>query len=344
MFGRSATIDLLIAHKDAKQQDPRSPPESPRSSARQKKTKPLSKAEFGTENLLFASSGIPPLQASELIMLKQSIIQRLGGRRIYIVIDPVSNVIGPLGDPMHDASTLLLSQDQEPTAELRFTLNRMEFSIVPLIFRMVAKYEAFILATRLNEAAGTQLNVVVASKVLTEDVERNLLDDLQQLFKERKLTGAIELMSLQRPGFTQVRNVSLEDEEQIAIDLWDEPEAKKDAAQTEPSEPVETFGAAAPAAFEVSLRGPSSVRLKTIDSRFGPTKCMIKQNTTALYRLRRCVAIAVAPSFFSRPFRVRRPVGVASGSAVVRRLRPVLLASGRLFLFHAPCSGSPVSP
>jgi len=163
LFGNTASIDLLVAHTDAKTQDPRSPPGSPKQGTRHSASMGLNKVEYAMENLLHAHTGIPEIKADELRSLKRAIlaIGKEDERRVFVMMDPVSSVFGPVGEPLHDAKTLLLTQESGGnTVELRFSLNSMEFSILPEVLQTISKQNLNVLSARLNESAVVQLNVL----------------------------------------------------------------------------------------------------------------------------------------------------------------------------------------
>jgi len=203
LFGNTASIDLLVAHKDAKTQDPRSPPGSPKQGTRRSASMGLNKVEYAMENLLHAHTGIPEIKADELRGLKRAIlaIGKEDERRVFVMMDPVSSVFGPVGEPLHDAKTLLVAQESGGnTVELRFSLNSMEFSILPEVLQTISKQNLNILSARLNESAVVQINVVVTSKSLDDHGEQKLLNALEDIVKVRQMAGVIELTNLNKEG------------------------------------------------------------------------------------------------------------------------------------------------
>merc|ERR1711976_286983 len=83
-----------------------------------------SKAEFGMEHLLLGTGQLEDIDPQKLAAMKEK-VQKTFDNRIYIVADPVSYAMGPLGTPNHDAKTLSMAQREEPTVEIRFFLENM---------------------------------------------------------------------------------------------------------------------------------------------------------------------------------------------------------------------------
>merc|ERR1712070_1055213 len=128
LHGKSMLMSFLIANADAKAADPRSPPGSPRSPRTQTINRYQSKAEFGMEHLLLGSVDLPDIEPKMLESLKMR-VDAAFHNRAYVVIDPVSYAMGPLGAPNHDAGTLAAAQDVDSTVEIRFFLESMNYEL-----------------------------------------------------------------------------------------------------------------------------------------------------------------------------------------------------------------------
>jgi hypothetical protein len=201
LHGKSMLMSFLIAHADAKAADPRSPPGSPRSPRTQTINRYQSKAEFGMEHLLLGSVDLPDIEPKMLESLKM----RIDGafhNRAYVVIDPVSYAMGPLGAPNHDAETLAAAQEAEPTVEIRFFLESMNYELFAEALKVLSTRKVTLLSARLDERAFCQINLCVMMGTL-KDKEREIMDLLHSKAEELRCIGYMDKTNLDNPDLKE---------------------------------------------------------------------------------------------------------------------------------------------
>lgn len=197
LHGKSMLMSFLIAHADAKAQDARSPPASPRSPKTQTINRYQSRAEFGMEHLLLGSVGLPEITPQMLEDLKKRIDQKFQNR-LYLVIDPVSYAMGPLGAPNHDAATLAAAQMDEPTVEIRFFLESMNYELFAESLKILSTFKVTLLSARLDERAFCQINLCVMGTTL-KDKQREILSLLHQSAEDLRCIGYMDKTNLESP-------------------------------------------------------------------------------------------------------------------------------------------------
>jgi len=197
LHGKTMLMSMLVAHADAKAADPRSPPGSPRSPRTQTINRYQSKAEFGMEHLLIGSTGLPEIQPVMLKALKRR-VEAAFSNRAYLVIDPVSYAMGPLGAPNHDAATLAAARDDEPIVEIRFFLESMNYELYAEVMKVLSTFKVTLLSARLDERAVCQINICVMGNAL-KDKEKDLLDLLHSKADELGCSGYMDKTNLESP-------------------------------------------------------------------------------------------------------------------------------------------------
>merc|ERR1719329_257491 len=206
LHGKSMLMSFLIAHADAKAADPRSPPGSPKSPRTQMINRYQSKAEFGMEHLLLGSKDLPEIQPKMLENLKMRVEAKFNNR-VYIVIDPVSYAMGPLGAPNHDAGTLATAQEAESTVEIRFFLESMNYDLFAEALKVLSTRKVTLLSARLDERAFCQINLCVMMGGNLKDKEREILDLLHDKAEELRCIGYMDKTNLDSPEEKEERTI-----------------------------------------------------------------------------------------------------------------------------------------
>jgi len=197
LHGKSMLMSFLIAHADAKVADPRSPPGSPRSPRTQTINRYQSKAEFGMEHLLLGADELTEIEPQMLEKLKTRVDEAFHNRA-YVVIDPVSYAMGPLGAPNHDAKTLAAVQVDEPTVEIRFFLESMNYELFAESLKVLSTRKVTLLSARLDERAFCQINLCIMMGTL-KDKERDILDLLHSKAEQLRCVGYMDKTNLESP-------------------------------------------------------------------------------------------------------------------------------------------------
>merc|ERR1712070_221241 len=156
-----------------------------------------SKAEFGMEHLLLGSVGLPEIQPKMLENLRLR-VEGAFPNRAYVVIDPVSYAMGPLGAPNHDAETLAAAQMDDATVEIRFFLESMNYELFAEALKVLSTRKVTFLSARLDERAFCQINLCVMMGTL-KDKEREILDLLHAKAEELRCIGYMDKTNLESP-------------------------------------------------------------------------------------------------------------------------------------------------
>jgi len=159
-----------------------------------------SRAEFGMEHLLLGTGELDDIQPEKLQALKDRVSKAFdSNQRIFIVVDPVTYSMGPLGTPNHDAKTLSMAQRDEPTVEIRFFLENMHYELFEKVLETLARRDVSLLSARLDERAFCQVNVCISSESLTTDLESTIMKELHTQAENLGAVGFMDKTNLEKP-------------------------------------------------------------------------------------------------------------------------------------------------
>eukprot|EP00928_Gymnodinium_smaydae_P016735 TRINITY_DN1632_c0_g1_i1.p1 TRINITY_DN1632_c0_g1~~TRINITY_DN1632_c0_g1_i1.p1 ORF type:complete len:1010 (+),score=215.35 TRINITY_DN1632_c0_g1_i1:322-3030(+) len=215
IHGGAAILTFLIGHLSSlAQQGASYDPENEEVGARRRPSFPSSpnagptKAEHAMDHLLVGSSGLPDIMPEELKELKTRIEEAAAEvGRLHTVVQPLTYQQGPLGEVMHDAKTLMSTQEGDPTCEIRFTVDSAPKEMFPRVMNCLAKPSISLVSARMDEMHGSAINCVISSPELTASLEAQLMDELAELAESFGVTGHIDLANINSPLEKQYRHL-----------------------------------------------------------------------------------------------------------------------------------------
>jgi len=169
----------------------------------------LSKAELSMDHLHIGTSELPDIMPEELVWLKKR-IEAAVDTRARTVVEPMTYTQGPTGEFSHDSKMLMQAQDEVPTCEIRFTLNRVRKALFSKILRCIAGFGMSVVSARLDERAACQINIVVSSPELSAEFEDKLMNELAVLVDGENCKGHVDLANLNAPLEKQYRDIGVE--------------------------------------------------------------------------------------------------------------------------------------
>lgn len=168
----------------------------------------VTKAQMGMEHLHLGTKNLPDITPGELNDMKVRVEKALE-TQICVVVDPLTYGHGPSGELSHDARTLMMALPEYPTAEIRFTMDSIKKDLFARALRVLCKPGIDLVSARVDERAACQINCVISSDTLTQQLEDRIMDELQAVAEGADCCGHIDLTNLDNPSEKIYREVGL---------------------------------------------------------------------------------------------------------------------------------------
>ena len=103
-----------------------------------------------------------------------------------------------MGAPNHDAKTLAAVQIHEPTVEIRFFLESMNYELFAESLKVLSTRNVTLLSARLDERAFCQINLCIMMGTL-KDKEQDIMDLLHSKAEQLRCIGYMDKTNLESP-------------------------------------------------------------------------------------------------------------------------------------------------
>lgn len=210
MFSRSLVATMIVAHKEALELDPRTPPSSPRYQGAQTKPKQRRQIEYAMSNLQLGAAELPDIGANANVALKKSIEKHMtdNGCKAFVHTEAMSFAMDPLGGPSHDAGSIVAAQVDAPVVEVKLAMHSMDFNIFPKLLKAIGQFNFSVLSARVDERMSSQIDIVISSPLLSQEgADRNLLDALEKVANQSFIDGSLDLVNLGDDDETTITRV-----------------------------------------------------------------------------------------------------------------------------------------